>query len=129
MKINRKRIGQCLLSMRKKLGDKQSYLATKLDISQSIISALETGSGGGIEPLFKLMEYYIVFFEFDNIFTDDFQPKLRKKRSKTLQEPKADILTRLETLKKDIGNLLVQKENKKNLPGQISSPESKNNIG
>ena len=59
--------------MRKALGMLQEDVAKHLDVNQNAISRIENGTGGGINVLLKLLNYYGNFFVVEHILSPKFE--------------------------------------------------------
>ena len=73
MEITLKLLGGRLKEMRKALGMLQEDVAKHLDVNQNAISRIENGTGGGINVLLKLLNYYGNFFVIEHILSPKFE--------------------------------------------------------
>ena len=73
MEITLKLLGGRLKEMRKAMGMLQEDVAKHLDINQNAISRIENGTGGGINVLLKLLNYYSTFFVVEHILSPKFE--------------------------------------------------------
>ena len=71
--ITLKLLGGRLKEMRKSLDMLQEDVAKHLDVNQNAISRIENGSGGGINVLLKLINFYSVFFVVEHILSPKFE--------------------------------------------------------
>ena len=73
MEITLKLLGGRLKEMRKAMGMLQEDVAKHLEINQNAISRIENGTGGGINVLLKLLNYYSNFFVVEHILSPKFE--------------------------------------------------------
>ena len=73
MEITLKLLGGRLKEMRKAMGMLQEDVAKHLEVNQNAISRIENGTGGGINVLLKLLNYYSTFFVVDHILSPKFE--------------------------------------------------------
>ena len=73
MEITLKLLGGRLKEMRKAMGMLQEDVAKHLEVNQNAISRIENSTGGGINVLLKLLNYYSTFFVVEHILSPKFE--------------------------------------------------------
>ena len=72
--MDRKVLGANLIKMRKALKMSQEYVAGATGIKQYNISNLESGSGGGLDALIILLNYFGKYFDLNGYLNEGFIP-------------------------------------------------------
>ncbi|QNF31358.1 helix-turn-helix transcriptional regulator (plasmid) [Adhaeribacter swui] len=73
MKLTLPEIGERLQTFRKTLGFTQKDIAESLNVQQNAISRFEKGSGGSLELLLDLVNYFDGHFLAYSLFADQFE--------------------------------------------------------
>lgn len=101
MTISKKLLGERLMMMRKHLGVLQTHIAKDIGVHQNVISRLESGTGGNLDNLLLVTNYFSEFFYMDKFFSEDFiVMELSNLSENELLESVA--IERLELLKKQV---------------------------
>lgn len=72
MEITLNLLGERLKEMRKDLGMLQEDVAKHLEVNQNAVSRIENGTGGGINVLLKLLNFYSNFYVVAHILSPKF---------------------------------------------------------
>lgn len=107
MKLDLNNVGERLQQLRKALDISQLELATNTNLNQNQVSRLENGSGGSLEGLFNLINFYSDHFHMNTVFSESFEPVKKSDAPPQVSNRQSVAVEKLKSIHSDLGRELI----------------------